>query len=103
MSQLNDAFGLPVTGATPQVVKALDTFGQEWISYGPDLAVLFPAAAAEPGCALATAYAALQLVPEGDANGRVSTAIQYAVRTADSREIDGPRALPLAVLDVRPC
>jgi tetratricopeptide (TPR) repeat protein len=59
MSQLNDAFGLPVTGATPQVVKALDTFGQEWISYGPDLAVLFPAAAAEPGCALATAYAAL--------------------------------------------
>lgn len=50
-----------------------------------------------------TAYAALQLVPEGDANGRVSTAIQCAVRTADSREIDGPRALPLAVLDVRSC
>lgn len=54
-------------------------------------------------CDFTTAYAALQLVPEGDANGRVSTAIQYAVRTADSREIDGPRALPLAVLDVRPC
>lgn len=59
MSQLNDAFGLPVTSATPQAVKALDIFGQEWISYGPDLAVLFPAAAAEPACALATAYAAL--------------------------------------------
>ena len=54
-------------------------------------------------CDFTTAYAALQLVPEGDANGRVSTAIQCAVRTADSREIDGPRALPLAVLDVRPC
>jgi hypothetical protein len=46
-----------------------------------------------------TAYAALQLVPEGDANGRVSTAIQCAVRAADSRDLDGPRALPLAVLD----
>ena len=42
---------------------------------------------------------ALQLVPEGDANGRVSTAIQCAVRAADSRDLDGPRALPLAVLD----
>lgn len=59
MSHLNDAFGLPVTAASPQLVKALDTFGHEWISYGPDLAVLFPAAAAEPGCQLATAYAAL--------------------------------------------
>lgn len=59
MSQLPDAFGLPVTGATPHLVKALDTFGREWISYGPDLAVLFPAAAKEPGCHLATAYSAL--------------------------------------------
>lgn len=46
-----------------------------------------------------TAYAALLLIPEGDSNGRVSTAIQCAIRTADSRDIDGPRALPLAVSD----
>ena len=48
---------------------------------------------------LTTAYAALLLIPEGDSNGRVSTAIQCAIRTADSRDIDGPRALPLAVSD----
>ena len=46
-----------------------------------------------------TTMAALQLVPEGDANGRVSAAIQSGLRAADQRHVGGPRAVPLAVID----
>lgn len=46
------------------------------------------------------AYAALQLVPDGDSNGRVSTAIQGVLRVELSRSVDGPRAIPLAVCDL---
>jgi len=59
MSRQHDAFGLEVTNAAPETVAALDTFGREWISYGPDLAVLLSASARDPACRLATAYAAL--------------------------------------------
>ena len=59
MSRSRDAFGLEVTNAATQTCAALDTFGREWISYGPDLGVLLAAAARDPTCRLATAYAAL--------------------------------------------
>ncbi|MFN9355608.1 MAG: tetratricopeptide repeat protein [Alphaproteobacteria bacterium] len=59
MSRTRDAFGLEVTNAAPETVAALDVFGQEWISYGPDLAVLLSAATRDPSCSLAVAYAAL--------------------------------------------
>ncbi|MEQ1753323.1 MAG: tetratricopeptide repeat protein [Micropepsaceae bacterium] len=59
MSHALDAYGLKVTNAAPETVTALDKFGRDWIGYGPDLGVLFPAARAEPACALASAYAGL--------------------------------------------
>jgi hypothetical protein len=46
-----------------------------------------------------TAYAALQLVPDDNANGRVSAALQSGLVAADESFIRGPRAVPLAVLD----
>lgn len=59
MTRTRDAFGLPVTGAAPETLAALDTFARDWIGYGPDLAVLLPAAAQDPTCTLASAWAAL--------------------------------------------
>lgn len=46
-----------------------------------------------------TAYAALQLVPDDNSNGRVSAALQSGLVAADESFIRGPRAVPLAVLD----
>lgn len=46
-----------------------------------------------------TAYAALQLVPDDNSNGRVSAALQSGLVAADEGFIRGPRAVPLAVLD----
>ncbi|MBU6156761.1 MAG: tetratricopeptide repeat protein [Alphaproteobacteria bacterium] len=59
MSCTRDAFGLEVTNAAPETVAALDTFGHEWIAYGPDLGGVIAAATRDPSCRLATAYAAL--------------------------------------------
>jgi len=59
MSRSSDAFGLPVTNAAAETVAALDTFGREWIAYGPDLGAVIAAATRDPSCRLATAYAAL--------------------------------------------
>lgn len=59
MTYALDAYGQTVTGASQATVAALDRFGSEWISYGPDLGGAIAAAEAEPACALANAYAAL--------------------------------------------
>jgi tetratricopeptide (TPR) repeat protein len=59
MTRTRDAFGLDVTNAAPETIAALDTFGRDWIAYGQGLGALFPAAARDPACRLATAWAAL--------------------------------------------
>ena len=59
MTRTRDAFGLDVTNAAPETIAALDRFGHDWISYGQGLGALFPAAARDPACRLATAWAAL--------------------------------------------
>jgi tetratricopeptide (TPR) repeat protein len=59
MSTTRDSFGHEVTNAAPETVAALDTFGREWIAYGPDLGQVIAAASGDPSCRLATAYAAL--------------------------------------------
>jgi len=59
MTYALDAYGQKVTGASAASVAALDRFGSQWISYGPDLAGPITTAETEPGCALANAYAAL--------------------------------------------
>jgi tetratricopeptide (TPR) repeat protein len=59
MTYALDAYGQKVTGASAASVAALDRFGSEWISYGPDLAGAITAAEVQPDCALANAYAGL--------------------------------------------
>ncbi|WP_420243338.1 hypothetical protein [Roseiterribacter gracilis] len=50
--------GLPVTTDADDVVQALNQFGNELLSHGKGAAVVFEAAASDPDCALAQAWAA---------------------------------------------
>lgn len=59
MTHTLDAYGQRVTNAAQETMRALDIFGKEWISYGPNLGVLFQAASKDTRCPLANAYAAL--------------------------------------------
>lgn len=49
--------GLPVTTARGETVEALDRFAAEFLGYGQQAGVIVPAAAADPGCALAQTLA----------------------------------------------
>lgn len=59
MTYALDTYGQKVSGASAETIAAINRFGSEWISYGPDLAGVIAAAQAEPACALANAFAAL--------------------------------------------
>ncbi|HZH25843.1 MAG TPA: tetratricopeptide repeat protein [Azospirillaceae bacterium] len=54
-----DARGLPVTTDSAEAVAALDAFADAFIRYADNAAVLLDAVKADPGCALAQAYAAM--------------------------------------------
>ena len=63
---VRDCYDLPVTGACSKSAKGYDRYVREFISYGPDLRVLFDHADASPGAPLLNAHAAaLHMAFEG--------------------------------------
>jgi len=55
---LRDCYGNTVTTDNPETVRLLDTYGQEFLSYGTGLPRVFEAADGDPDCAFAQAHAA---------------------------------------------
>lgn len=69
-----DCFGLPVTTASPEAVEAVDRFAAEVLGHGKEAAAVLAGVEADPGCALAQAYAGALYLFLQTAEGRTRAA-----------------------------
>ncbi len=56
-----DLYGLPVTCERPETLAAIDDFIHGFLSYQPKATAVMEAADADPDCALANAYTAVDV------------------------------------------
>lgn len=96
---LRDRFGLVVAARDAATIAALDRFADEVLSHGKRADVILAAAAADPDCALAQAYAAALYLCLQTAEGRAKAAPYLArAREAASRATERER-LAVAAID----